>query len=83
MMFSVYLECFSRARLHPFTQLDFADHVRMSVKSSPSHTSLGMHHAVNLYKAPRFTSTRFADKYGRKTSFYLAWLWLVVVSGTS
>ena len=23
---------------------------------------------------------RFADRFGRKTSFYLAWLWLVVVS---
>ena len=22
---------------------------------------------------------RFADRFGRKTSFYLAWLWLVVV----
>jgi hypothetical protein len=26
---------------------------------------------------------RFADKYGRKTSFYLAWLWLAVVSDVS
>ena len=26
------------------------------------------------------TGPRFADRFGRKTSFYLAWLWLVVVS---
>lgn len=27
--------------------------------------------------------TRFADGFGRKTSFYVAWLWLVVVSYAS
>lgn len=26
---------------------------------------------------------RFADRFGRKTSFYVAWLWLVVVSDAS
>lgn len=26
------------------------------------------------------TRRRFADRFGRKTSFYLAWLWLVIVS---
>jgi hypothetical protein len=28
------------------------------------------------------TRPRFADRFGRKTSLYVAWLWLVIVSDT-
>ena len=28
------------------------------------------------------TGRRFADRFGRKTSFYVAWVWLVIVSDT-
>lgn len=40
-------------------------------------------HQQNVGQILTFTYISwFADKYGRKKSFYLAWVWLVVVSLT-
>lgn len=55
---------------------------RTSAKSSHLPTLLGMSSCAISFTALtlRLTYARVADKFGRKVSFYIAWLWLVVVS---
>lgn len=55
---------------------------RMSAKSSHSPTLLGTLSCVISFTTLtlRLTHGRVADKFGRKVSFYIAWLWLVIVS---
>jgi hypothetical protein len=93
MISSVHLECSSRTPSPRSRQVIDADQVRMSVKLSHSPTSLGTYRRVYPQKHFLFgcvmscwrslTRRRFADRFGRKTSFYLAWLWLVIVSDAS
>ena len=52
---------------------------RTLVKFSHSHTFPGMCYSLcNILAGSNLP--RVADRFGRKTSFYLAWLWLVIVS---
>lgn len=50
----------------------------MSVRWSRSPTSPGQ---SGVFRIRKVLIERFADRFGRKKSFYLAWVWLVVVSG--
>ena len=55
----------------------------MSVNWSLLPTSHGTCLNALLYGGTSYVNVsayRFADKFGRKASFYLAWVWLVVVS---